>query len=412
MERGIATRECTSAVHRHSPIEIAHTSFVCVSVKSRTRHAEPLPRVDGRARYSLFPEEIETSSTAPEIWPHHRAKTVKLISFPPIRSEPPRSILGPFRHLGVTVDQFDKRPKQRQLLEPVAIGQTIGKALGLVGAPVRKTVSLRSSAITMTHVQVGQPLRQLTPPLPCEKAVLLSLWLSPVTNHEQWKWGKLTNADDYPRGSMNVVHLEEEIQGLFAHPFESVQIHLPELALRELSGDDQVPEFGELARKSWHKDLVMESLAGALLAGLAYSEGTSGLFFDHLLFALHAHLVDHYSTSRRGGCELRRLSLTQEKLAIEMLTADLTIDPPLAEIARALDLPLSSFGPAFRSTTGSPPFRWLRTFRVETAKRLLGGGSMPLAEIAYACGFADQSHFTRVFTKHTGVTPGYWRRMS
>jgi len=33
-----------------------------------------------------------------------------------------------------------------------------------------------------------------------------------------------------------------------------------------------------------------------------------------------------------------------------------------------------------------------------------------LAEIAAICGFADQSHFTRVFTRSVGISPGAWRR--
>jgi AraC family transcriptional regulator len=35
---------------------------------------------------------------------------------------------------------------------------------------------------------------------------------------------------------------------------------------------------------------------------------------------------------------------------------------------------------------------------------------MPLADIALACGFADQSHFTLVFSTATGLPPGVWRR--
>jgi AraC-like DNA-binding protein len=34
-----------------------------------------------------------------------------------------------------------------------------------------------------------------------------------------------------------------------------------------------------------------------------------------------------------------------------------------------------------------------------------------LSEIALACGFVDQSHFTRVFVARIGVTPGAWRNM-
>jgi AraC-like DNA-binding protein len=35
---------------------------------------------------------------------------------------------------------------------------------------------------------------------------------------------------------------------------------------------------------------------------------------------------------------------------------------------------------------------------------------LPLSEIALSSGFADQSHFTRVFSRLVGVSPGQWRR--
>jgi AraC family transcriptional regulator len=35
-----------------------------------------------------------------------------------------------------------------------------------------------------------------------------------------------------------------------------------------------------------------------------------------------------------------------------------------------------------------------------------------LSEVALACGFADHSHFSRVFTRQTGLSPGVWRRLS
>jgi len=44
--------------------------------------------------------------------------------------------------------------------------------------------------------------------------------------------------------------------------------------------------------------------------------------------------------------------------------------------------------------------------RIEQAKARLLDQSGSLSEIALACGFADQSHFTRVFSRIRGVTPG------
>jgi AraC family transcriptional regulator len=48
--------------------------------------------------------------------------------------------------------------------------------------------------------------------------------------------------------------------------------------------------------------------------------------------------------------------------------------------------------------------------RVKRAKDLLHGTNMPIAGVAAACGFADQSHLTRVFSKAFGISPGVWRR--
>ena len=49
---------------------------------------------------------------------------------------------------------------------------------------------------------------------------------------------------------------------------------------------------------------------------------------------------------------------------------------------------------------------------IETSILRIGsrGSPLALAQIAYECGFADQSHFTRVFTAAVGATPGAWRR--
>lgn len=52
-----------------------------------------------------------------------------------------------------------------------------------------------------------------------------------------------------------------------------------------------------------------------------------------------------------------------------------------------------------------------RKIKIERALALLGQPNYPLADIAYACGFADQSHFTRVFKAATGFTPRELRKL-
>ena len=305
-------------------------------------------------------------------------------------------------------------PRQaRKLIEPEGhgFGQTVGRVFSLTSVPTKQTFTLKSSPITMTYLNVTQVTREITAPIPRDKALVLTLWLTPVEKHELWKWGSLHNSDSYPSGAITMLHLQEEPQGVLARPFEAIQFHFPELALKELAADDTVPDFTSLWRDTYKIDPEVETLGRLLLRTLQSDIPWDGLFFDHVIFAIHAHLVNRYSTVRSPQWHVRRLSLQQERRAKDLLTADLSSEPSLARIAEDLGLPDSSFRAAFRATTGQPPFRWLRQHRVETAKQLLKGTNLRLAEIAYTCGFADQSHFTRVFTSHTGVSPGRWRNV-
>ncbi|BBH46204.1 AraC family transcriptional regulator [Pseudomonas sp. KU43P] len=66
---------------------------------------------------------------------------------------------------------------------------------------------------------------------------------------------------------------------------------------------------------------------------------------------------------------------------------------------------------AFRVVTGLTPHAYLLNARVNRGRQWLRDGQ-PLAEVAYRLGFADQSHFQRVFKAHVGVTPGQYRQGS
>ncbi|MBA4100494.1 MAG: AraC family transcriptional regulator [Rhodospirillum sp.] len=84
-----------------------------------------------------------------------------------------------------------------------------------------------------------------------------------------------------------------------------------------------------------------------------------------------------------------------------------SIDPAIssAELEQATGLDRYALARAFRAAFGSSPHRYLVAKRVARAQRLLTAGAS-LAEAAAGAGFADQSHFTRHFKAHLGLTPG------
>jgi len=81
----------------------------------------------------------------------------------------------------------------------------------------------------------------------------------------------------------------------------------------------------------------------------------------------------------------------------------------LADLAEASGLSLYHFARAFRASTGMTPMAYLQLRRCERARGMLLAGTAGLAEVAAACGFRNQSHFTRVFRRLEGETPGRWR---
>jgi AraC family transcriptional regulator len=103
-----------------------------------------------------------------------------------------------------------------------------------------------------------------------------------------------------------------------------------------------------------------------------------------------------------SGWQLRRVT--------DFMTEHAAKDLALDELAALVNLSAKHFARAFRQSTGTPPHRWLIERRVDRAKALLSTGDLNLAEIALACGFADQSHFTAAFRRGTGLTPGAYRR--
>jgi AraC-like DNA-binding protein len=84
----------------------------------------------------------------------------------------------------------------------------------------------------------------------------------------------------------------------------------------------------------------------------------------------------------------------------------------IEEIAQQCNMSRRSLERYFIETTGESPSRFRTLCRVKRAKKLLMDSEIGLAAIASACGFYDQSHLSRVFSKEEGVTPQKWREAS
>ena len=85
-----------------------------------------------------------------------------------------------------------------------------------------------------------------------------------------------------------------------------------------------------------------------------------------------------------------------EKITLASLAQTAGVSPPYLSLL-------------FKQVTGDSFHDYLNKVRIDEAKRLLTGTEYPLAEIAVACGFNDQSYFCKVFKKYTGLPPVKYR---
>lgn len=157
-------------------------------------------------------------------------------------------------------------------------------------------------------------------------------------------------------------------------------------------------------------DPIVDALNAILQTASDRRARPCALFVRSIERAIQAHLAHEYGAARTASLAGRRgLTRSQERRAKQFLATAAGEYLPIARVAEACALSRNYFIKAFKETTGETPHRWRSRFRVEQAKGLLLG-DRSIAEIALDCGFADQSHLTRVFAKVIGLPPGVWRR--
>jgi len=82
----------------------------------------------------------------------------------------------------------------------------------------------------------------------------------------------------------------------------------------------------------------------------------------------------------------------------------------LEDVAAYVHLSSSHVGSLFRKKTGQTVSEYLNHVRIEKSKALLKWGDLPISDVAYLCGFGDQSYFTHVFKRQTGLSPKNFRQ--
>lgn len=174
--------------------------------------------------------------------------------------------------------------------------------------------------------------------------------------------------------------------------------------------DESGMSDSELERHVGIRDPQIEYIAFALKSELDSGCPSGRVYGDGLAVALAARLLVRYSghVTTAHNCNALLSGYTLRRVT-DYIEENLTKDLTLAEIADVAHMSPHYFSRAFRKTTGVPPHRYVIHRRIEKAKTLLSDNRLPLVEVGLSVGFQNQSHFTTLFHKRTGVTPKVYR---
>ncbi|MGC8025646.1 helix-turn-helix transcriptional regulator, partial [Salmonella enterica] len=78
----------------------------------------------------------------------------------------------------------------------------------------------------------------------------------------------------------------------------------------------------------------------------------------------------------------------------EFVDANLDTDVRLDQLAELSGRSTEYFVRLFKATSGVSPYQYVLNLRIERARVLLADETQSLADIALACGFSHQKHFT------------------
>jgi AraC family transcriptional regulator len=218
----------------------------------------------------------------------------------------------------------------------------------------------------------------------------------------------------FPYGTVSLINLAldpttrpEDKSGCFT-------FLIPRATFDRLADDHGADRIVELAVRPGVavNDPIVLHLRNCLVPAIDRHDGVNDQFVDQVTTALNIHFARVF-----GGMQFPRplvsggLAPWQLRLARDTINANFEGQLSVGQIARECKLSVNYFAQAFTRSTGISPHRWLMQRRVDVAKDLMLTTDSSLVEISLKCGFSDQSHFTKVFAKATGETPGRWRQI-
>ncbi|MEM7506182.1 MAG: AraC family transcriptional regulator [Pseudomonadota bacterium] len=195
---------------------------------------------------------------------------------------------------------------------------------------------------------------------------------------------------------------------------ELLMLALPKTEVQELLLTDGAPSKDDPLRALYGRDIFNANLP-SFLDGM-WREGLRGgpggaLVVDGLVLTLLGTLARIAGEGQSPMSKGEGAALDAQRLAriTDYVDANLEHTIVIRDLADLVGLSPFHFSRCFRVATSISPHKFVIARRIDASKRMLADPTAVLAQIAFACGFSSQSHFTTTFKEQVGMTPGAYR---
>jgi two-component system response regulator YesN len=158
--------------------------------------------------------------------------------------------------------------------------------------------------------------------------------------------------------------------------------------------------------------IIMTAYGSEELAVTVFRYGASDYLKKPLNIAELQQSIES-ALGRKYGWERETLNQTRDGInkAIRYINGNYCLPLRLTHVAREVGMSVSCLERTFKKTLGVTFSTYLNKVRIARAIQMLEGRSeFSINEIAFACGFSNQNHFTRLFKKMTKTCPRDLRR--
>jgi len=239
---------------------------------------------------------------------------------------------------------------------------------------------------------------------------LLIIYQSPGVLIERDR-GAVTEAELFSAGDVGLYPAGEYGKVAWKSSIDNIFIYLENKALLEFAETRADTSGVTLLDRFRASDPLISAVGKRLVELNPEDKPIAQLYFDSLCDTLMYHLITHYGEkSKTQITDTFKLSEAVIKRIDDFILSNMSRPINLKMLADLAHCSVFHFSCRFKASTGSSPYHYVLLAKLKATQHLVRNTRKPIADIAHILGFNSVSNFDLFFRKHTGLTPGKYRK--